>query len=60
VNKLHFMAPMALLAAVHIQAVGTSFLASEAQAQEIVWQRDLSTATRIAVDSTRPLLVVFR
>lgn len=59
-NRLHFMVPMALLAGVHIHAVGASYLGREAQAQEIVWLRDLDTATSIAVDSSRPLLVVFR
>jgi hypothetical protein len=59
-NRIHIVAPLVLIAGVHIHAVGGAYLGQDAQAQEIVWQRDLDTATQVALDSTKPLLVVFR
>lgn len=58
--RYHLAVPLSLLAAVHVVAVGGSYLRRDAQAQEIVWQRDLDAATQQALDSTRPLLIVFR
>ncbi len=58
--RYHLAVPLTLLAVVHVYAVGGSYLRRNAQAQEIVWQRDLDSATQRALDSTRPLLIVFR
>ncbi len=58
--RYHLAVPLTLLVALHVYAVGGSYLRRDARAQEIVWQRDLDAATQQALDSTRPLLVVFR
>lgn len=58
--RYHLIVPLTLLAALHVYAVGGSYLRRDAQAQEVLWRRDLDAATRVAADSTRPLLVVFR